>query len=310
LEDKKRQGRKSIRSTEEHLAAIAWAYSGRHLSELPAVAIDVVNEGLENGRAPATVKQRLAWLKAAARWCWKMHDMAEHDPTAKMQLPEVDNERQVYVSRGEMLAIAWASRSHAVRILLRVSFYSGLRLGELATVEVVNGMLYLPMTKNGERRCVPAHPRIRTCLDYLPLSMPRSTLHKYLKAAREQCGLEQATFHTMRHSAASEMINAKVDLYTVGQVLGHKDPRSTQRYAHLAAGTLAAAVGKIGQKNPHKQGEAGTRTAGRRKPNFTGGGVSLELTRLSFCPIPCNSEKYRECPASRHVPWRSLPGRH
>lgn len=262
LADKKRIGRKSIKQTTEHLAAIAWAYDGKHMSELTKVAAEIVDDGIEAGRAPATVKQRLAWLKAACRWGWRKHGLTDNDPTGRMQLPEVSNERQVYRQRGEMLALAWFSQCSSLRIMLRVSFYSGLRLGELATVEVIDGMLYLPETKNGERRSVPAHPKIRTCLDYLPISMPRSTMHKYLKSAREQCGLEDTTFHTMRHSAASEMINADVDLYTVGQVLGHKDPRTTQRYAHLTARTLTAAVNKIGQKRPHNGPEAATKNAG------------------------------------------------
>jgi site-specific recombinase XerD len=44
------------------------------------------------------------------------------------------------------------------------------------------------------------------------------------------------------------MINAGVDLYTVGGVLGHKSAVSTARYAHLAAGRLKGAVGKIGAR--------------------------------------------------------------
>ena len=55
-------------------------------------------------------------------------------------------------------------------------------------------------------------------------------------------------FHDLRHSAASEMINVDIALYTVGAVLGHKDARATKRYAHLATRTLAAAVGQIGKK--------------------------------------------------------------
>jgi integrase len=39
------------------------------------------------------------------------------------------------------------------------------------------------------------------------------------------------------------------DLFIVGRVLGHKDPRSTQRYSHLAIDTLTAAVGKIGKRS-------------------------------------------------------------
>ena len=46
----------------------------------------------------------------------------------------------------------------------------------------------------------------------------------------------------LRHSAASFMINAGVDLYAVDKVLGHADHKSTMRYSHLANETLLAAV--------------------------------------------------------------------
>jgi len=38
------------------------------------------------------------------------------------------------------------------------------------------------------------------------------------------------------------MINAGIDLYAVGAVLGHADHKSTMRYFHLANETLLAAV--------------------------------------------------------------------
>ena len=62
-------------------------------------------------------------------------------------------------------------------------------------------------------------------------------------------GLGHARFHDVRHSAASEMINAGVDLYTVGAVLNHKSATSTKRYAHLATSKLADAVATIGKKS-------------------------------------------------------------
>lgn len=52
----------------------------------------------------------------------------------------------------------------------------------------------------------------------------------------------------LRHGAASEMINAGIDLFTVGGVPGHKSVVLTKRYSHLVTNRLAAAVGKIGQK--------------------------------------------------------------
>jgi site-specific recombinase XerD len=38
------------------------------------------------------------------------------------------------------------------------------------------------------------------------------------------------------------MINAGIDLYAVGRILGHADHQSTMRYSHLANDTLLAAV--------------------------------------------------------------------
>jgi hypothetical protein len=35
------------------------------------------------------------------------------------------------------------------------------------------------------------------------------------------------------------------DLYTVGQLLGHRTPRMTQRYAHLSPKYMAGAVEKL-----------------------------------------------------------------
>jgi integrase len=52
--------------------------------------------------------------------------------------------------------------------------------------------------------------------------------------AVQRAGLKDFTFHSLRHSAASVLVQAGVPLYTVGQILGHKDPRMTARYSHLS----------------------------------------------------------------------------
>ena len=62
--------------------------------------------------------------------------------------------------------------------------------------------------------------------------------------------------HDLRHSAASEMINAKVDLHTVGAGLGHKSAASTKRYALLVTDAIKTALGlgQIGKEIPTKRG--------------------------------------------------------
>jgi site-specific recombinase XerD len=57
--------------------------------------------------------------------------------------------------------------------------------------------------------------------------------------------IADASFHSLRHTAASWLVMQGVDLYAVGQLLGHRTPRMTQRYAHLSPQYMAGAVGKL-----------------------------------------------------------------
>lgn len=245
---------KAGHGTAAELAAMYWAYAGRPLSALAdVVKAFKLKATKEDGTplAPATIRNRIRYLTAACRWGWREHGMGKTDPAAAVTVPEVSNERHVYGSRADMLRAARAMKNRQARMALRIAFYSGMRLSEIRRAEPRGTAWVLEDTKNGQPRIVPIHPRVAVCARHFNRTTPKITIQRNWEKARKKAGLHGMHFHDWRHSAASELINAGVDLYTVGRVLGHKDSRSTARYSHLAVETLADAVGRIGQKITH-----------------------------------------------------------
>jgi site-specific recombinase XerD len=88
-------------------------------------------------------------------------------------------------------------------------------------------------------------PRWDDCPWLVPNPDTRQPYHSFKRSfdtARTKAGLPDLRVHDLRHSAASFMINAGIDLFAVGRVLGHADHQSTMRYSHLANDTLMKAV--------------------------------------------------------------------
>lgn len=69
-----------------------------------------------------------------------------------------------------------------------------------------------------------------------------SDLYHVLKQIYKKAEIEGANVHTLRHTFASHLVMQGVDLYTLAKLLGHKDIKTTQIYAHLAPDHLKAAI--------------------------------------------------------------------
>ena len=247
----------SFENIRRELFAFKDAYNGRTLTELPEVAQEY-SSAQAGILAPATVRNRLAYLRAAVRYAWKHHKLGDPNanPAARMTVPKVNNARHFYWSRAQFLAIARLVPAGPKRAAVRIAFYSGMRSGEVVKAKVnEDGLFDLGKTKNGLPRLVPAHPRLAHILrnkDLWPPKHTKWTISKEFKKAARLAGFPEAVLHDMRHSTASEMARGGADLYTIGGVLGHQSTVTTKRYTHLVTDHLTAAVGLVGKKSPTK----------------------------------------------------------
>lgn len=216
------------------------------------------------GLAPATVEKMRVILGRSFELA-KQWGMAGSDknPTRGIPRKPINNARDRYLNAAEakrLMTAVEASRNPQLKFIVGLLLLTGARVSELLNAEwkhinLDRRVWLIPTSKNGKPRHVPlsksaidilnAVPKFDKCGYVLPnpeTLKPFVSIKHGWQTARDEAKLPDLRIHDLRHSAASFMINAGVDLFAVGRVLGHADHKSTMRYSHLANDTLLAAV--------------------------------------------------------------------
>ncbi len=146
---------------------------------------------------------------------------------------------------------------------IRLLIFTGCRRGEILTlrwehVDFENACLRLPDSKTGARVIhlnAPALEILNTIArqdgnPHVIVGAKPGThlvnLKKPWHRIREAAGIEDVRLHDLRHSFASVAVGLGEGLPIVGKLLGHTQPQTTQRYAHLAADPVRTATERIG----------------------------------------------------------------
>lgn len=77
---------------------------------------------------------------------------------------------------------------------------------------------------------------------------PLRGIKKFWGGITEQAGLADYRLHDNRHTHASYLVSSGLSLEIVGRILGHTNPTTTKRYAHIADDPLRAAAEWFGAK--------------------------------------------------------------
>jgi integrase len=241
---------------------------------------DFVDDLAESGAAPSTVKQYMAIIRRAYNMATEvMVDdqplFAGINPTKSVKLPGVKNARDRFLTGEEaekLISAAAKLQRHDLHDAIVLSLNTGLRMGELRRliwmdVDFASNMLNVreeAQRKPGGK--VPMNEAARTVLlsrkessNPTDLVFPpvygqslRENLSHEFKRLADKLGFNKGldakdrqrriVFHSLRHTFASWLAMAGVDIYRIKSLMRHKTLDMTMRYAHLIPDATHEAV--------------------------------------------------------------------
>jgi integrase/recombinase XerD len=164
------------------------------------------------------------------------------------------------LSPDEVLVLLDAARAGRERMLLQLAYACGLRGSELLHLQVTDIdsarlVIHVREGKGRKDRLVPLSPRLleelraywrryRPATWLFPGAFPGrplngGSLHRLCRRVVKRSGLTKAvTMHTLRHSFATHLLEAGVDVVTVQTILGHSNLKTTARYLHISTRRL------------------------------------------------------------------------
>jgi site-specific recombinase XerD len=220
--------------------------------------------GEENDWAPATINRLRALISLMYRLGIESGKVSSN-PARLVKHRQENNARIRFLSPEEEVRLRAAIEAMRPEHLPELDFAlnTGLRLSEMygLTWENVNlsrCVLTIPRSKNGEIRHVPLNSTALAALQSLKaqsdgsgpvfrnaeggrLTGPRYWFEPAIKAAR----IRTFSWHCLRHTFASRLVMAGVDIHTVQELMGHKCIAMTVRYAHIAPTHQLAAVERL-----------------------------------------------------------------
>lgn len=275
---------------------------GEQFNELPAEGITsediqawLLEQTDERGWTPATRNRYRDAFSLVFRKAVENHVLTVNPATLVKAKPE-HNERVRFLSAIEETKLStvlhkdWAQ--HVPAFL--VSIHTGMRAGEQfqlkwRDVSLERRLISLPKTKSGKARHIPLNAIACSALQerkraqqdhpakqkekgadhadqaYVFRDAGRDPQHNYRRwfnEALSEAKIKDYSWHCNRHTFASRLVMAGVDLRTVAELMGHSSIQMTMRYAHLAPQHNRAAVDRLVSLSDSRQ----TATKSRRAP--------------------------------------------
>jgi integrase len=262
----------------------------KHLkvAEVTFADVDGLHARVTKEGGPYIANRMLAALSKmfnlSIRWQWR----ADNPARGVERNPEEKRKRYLNPRKGELEALSKALEDHEDKQaadIIRLLLLTGARRGEVLNarweqLDLSEGIWTKPgaTTKQKTEHRVPLSAPARQLLADLYAAaeaqakkeeaelspwvfpgrlagQPRENVKRAWEEIRKAAKLEDVRVHDLRHSYASILASSNVSLPIIGQLLGHTQPATTARYAHLFDDPLRAATERVaalvdGSKRP------------------------------------------------------------
>ena len=237
-------------------------FENKEPKDILLLDVDRLKRRRLNGLAPQTVKHVLDLFLRVINYGVKR---SLCDPlTFRIEKPRVYNQKTEDLSTEQLKSLFEAMEAEEniqAKNLMKMALFTGMRRGELFKlkwddIDPERGFITIRDPKGVIDQKIPLNNGVRNILENhirtdSPYVFPgrggrqRVDINKQVNRIKKRAGLpaEFRPLHGLRHTYASMLASSgKVDMYTLQKLLTHKDPRMTQRYAHLRDETLKKAA--------------------------------------------------------------------
>ncbi len=256
----------SRRATRGYIRNLLPVFGHLTLSEIsPKLIVAYKQKRYADGVAPATINRELAAMKKAFNLAIREWEWCRENPVSRVSMEKEANARDRWLTHEEEARVLGASPPWLGE-LVQFALHTGMRLGEILAltwrgVDLFRNTVTVFRSKNGRRRTIPLNQTARTLLKTKAKVRASHTEHVFqseahtpldpnnvrraFRRAVEQAEIDELHVHDLRHTFATRLVQAGVDLYKVQRLLGHQSPVMTQRYAHHSPESLRDGVATL-----------------------------------------------------------------
>lgn len=219
-------------------------------------------EKKERPRSLATVNNHLRVLSKILSLAVDA-ELIDSNPVFRVKKFKPNNRRlRVLSDEEEAALLAALDGNDLIQCIVIVALNTGLRRGEIfglkwADVDFERGRLIIRKTKASKERFVPINSTVRKLLRSIPRLLtdyvfpsPKTAgrlidIKKGFRTAVDFAKIKNLRFHDLRHTFATRLADSGTDAYTLMEIMGHADIKTTMIYVHASAEAGRSAVEKL-----------------------------------------------------------------